>query len=112
MAEKSTTTIDVKRPVVTLINVYEVETDKQAQLVQHLAEATEKVLRRKPGFVSVSIHRSLDGTRVANYTQWASKDDFDRLLKDPEAQVQMKQFAEIAKSVSPTLYQVSSVHAK
>jgi quinol monooxygenase YgiN len=47
---------------------------------------------------------------VANYAQWESKEDFDRMLKSPEAQAQMKQFAALAKSVSPVLYRVSSVH--
>lgn len=112
MPGKKTTTIDAESGVVTLINVYEVAPDQQAELSQLLAEATEKVMRHQPGFVSVSIHRSFDGNRVANYAQWASKEDFDRMLKHPEALAQMKRFASIAKSVSPVLYEVSSVHGR
>jgi heme-degrading monooxygenase HmoA len=110
MDSKKTTTIDAKSAVVTLINVYEVEPERQAELTRLLSEATEKVMRRQQGFVSVNIHSSFDGTRVANYSQWASKEDFDRMLKSPEAQGQMKQFAAVAKSVSPALYRVNSVH--
>jgi len=106
------TTIDADSGVLTLINVYEVEPERQAELAERLAEATETVMRRLPGFVSVNIHRSLDGNRVANYAQWASKEDFDRMLKSPEAQAEMKRFAAIAKSVSPALYAVSSVHGR
>lgn len=112
MASKKTATIDADGAVVTLINVYEVAPERQAELAVLLAEATEKVIRHLPGFVSVNINRSLDRTRVVNYAQWASKDDFDRMLKSPEAQAQMKQFAAVAKSVSPMLYQVSSVHLR
>ncbi len=112
MTAKKTAIIDPESSGVTLINVYEVEPERQRELTQLLAEATEKVMRHLPGFISVNIHRSLDGTRVANYAQWTSKEDFDRMLKNPEAQGQMKQFAAIAKSVSPVLYQVSSVHAR
>jgi len=104
------TTIDPQRPVVTLINVYEVAPERQAELAQLLADATEKVMRHQTGFVSVNIHRSIDGTRVVNYAQWASKEDFERMLTSPEAQGQIKQFAALAKSVSPAVYQVSSVH--
>jgi hypothetical protein len=50
--------------------------------------------------------------RVANYTQWASKEDFDRMLTSPEAQGQMKKFAAIVKSVSRALYLVSSIHIR
>lgn len=109
MTSKKTATIDAANAVVTLINVYEVAPERQAELAQLLADATEEVMRHLPGFVSVSIHRSFDGTRIVNYAQWASKEDFDRLFKDPQAQSQMKQFAAVAKSVSPALYQVSSV---
>jgi heme-degrading monooxygenase HmoA len=110
VATEPVTTIDPKRPLLTLINVYEVAPEKQNELVQRLADATEKVMRHQPGFVSVNIHRSIDGTRVVNYAQWASKQDFERMMKSPEAQGQIKEFATLAKSVSPAVYQVSSVH--
>jgi quinol monooxygenase YgiN len=112
MTGKKATTIDAQSNVVTLINVYEVEPGKQAELAALLAEATEKVMRHQPGFVSVNIHISFDGSRVVNYAQWASKEDFERLMKNPEAQMHMKKFAAIAKSVAPALYQVSSVHVR
>lgn len=110
MASRKAASIDAESTVVTLINVYEVERERQAELAGLLAEATEKVMRHQPGFVSVNIHCSFDGARVVNYAQWASKDDFDRLMKSPEAQMQMKQFAAVAKSVTPALYRVNSVH--
>lgn len=112
MISKKTATIDAQDAGVTLINVYEVEPEKQAELASLLSDATEKVMRHQPGFVSVSIHSSFDGTRIANYAQWASKEDFDRMVKSPEAQAQMKRFAALAKSVSPALYKVNSVHTR
>jgi len=110
VASDRVTIIDPNRPLLTLINVYEVAPGKQAELVQLLADATEKVMRHQPGFVSVNIHRSIDGTRVVNYAQWASKEDFERMMKSPGAQGQIKQLAALAKSVSPALYEVSSIH--
>jgi quinol monooxygenase YgiN len=101
--------IDPARAVLTMINVYEVAPEKQAELVRLLGEATEKTMRQQPGFVSVSIHRSVDGSRVVNYAQWESKEDFERMLQSPEAQGQIRQFAALAKSVSPAVYLVSSV---
>lgn len=96
---------------VTLINVYEVELEKQADLVRLLSEVTETIIRRQPGFVSVSIHSSLDGKRVVNYAQWASKEDFEGFMKRPEIQEQLKRFAALAKAISPGLYKVNAVHA-
>lgn len=105
-------TIVVEEALVTLINVYEVAPERQAELARLLADVTERVMRRLPGFVSVSVHCSLDGTRVVNYAQWASREAFDQMLRSPEAQKELKQLAAVAKSVAPALYEVRSVHTK
>ena len=31
-------------------------------------------MARQPGFVSISLHRSLDGHRIVNYIQWENRD--------------------------------------
>jgi Antibiotic biosynthesis monooxygenase len=62
MARSPVATIDPTRPIVTLINVYEVAKEKQAELAQMLADATDNVMRRQAGFVSANIHSSVDGT--------------------------------------------------
>lgn len=112
MADKTTATIDAQAERLTLINVYEVEPEKQAELAKALTEATESTIRHQPGFISVSIHSSFDGQKVANYAQWASKEHFEGFMKKPETQEQLKQFAGLAKSVAPSLYKVNSVLAE
>jgi antibiotic biosynthesis monooxygenase (ABM) superfamily enzyme len=56
---------------ITQINVFTVAPEKQQELVDLLTEATA-FASSLPGWISASIHRSLDGTRVVNYAQ--SKD--------------------------------------
>ena len=103
------TTIRPGADPVTLINVFTVEPDVQQQLVDLLDEATEQVMRHRPGFVSANIHASLDGTRVANYAQWQRKEDVEAMLGDPDAQPHMRAAAALA-SYEPALYRVASVH--
>jgi len=112
MAEKKIASIDQQAKILTLINVYEVEPDKQAELVKALSESTENTIRQQPGFVSVCLHSSLDGKKVVNYAQWASKEHFEGFMKRPETQEQLKRFAALAKSVAPSLYKVDAVHAE
>lgn len=95
---------------VTLINVYEVAPERQAELVDLLGEVTKAEIQARPGFLSVCIHRSLDGTRVVNYAQWASKAHFDQMLRDPAAQAQFRRLASVAKGVAPVLYEVAAIH--
>jgi heme-degrading monooxygenase HmoA len=66
-------------------------------------------MKELPGFVSANLHKSLDGTRVANYAQWRSWEDFEAMLKNPEAAMHIKEAAEIAEKFEQHLYEVSFV---
>lgn len=112
MANTKNASIDPQASFLTLINVYEVEPDKQADLVKALSESTESTIRHQPGFISVCIHSSFDGKKVVNYAQWASKDHFEAFMKRSDTQEQLKRFAGIAKSVAPSLYKVDAVHVR
>lgn len=112
MAHRTTATIAAEEPYLTLINLYEVEADKQADLARLLSKVTETTIRHEPGFVSVSVHCSLDGTKVVNYAQWISKEQFEAFMRKPETREQLKRFEALSKSVSPALYKVNSVHAE
>jgi heme-degrading monooxygenase HmoA len=98
-------TIDKARKVTTLINVFTVAPEKQSELAELLVRATDKTMRHLPGFVSASIHRSFDGTKVINYAQWRSKADFAALQNNPEAQPHMRAAAELA-SFEPIVCEV------
>lgn len=100
------TRISRNNGVATLINVFAVEPEDQVRLVELLEEATEKVMRGLPGFVSANIHRSLDGTRVVNYAQWESREAFETMLENPEAAAHMQEAAGIAQWFEPHLYEV------
>jgi heme-degrading monooxygenase HmoA len=95
---------------VTLINVFTVAAEDQQRLVDLLVRATGAVMAERQGYVSANIHRSLDGTRVTNYAQWRSREDFEAMLRDPEAVVHMREAEKIAVSYEPHLYEVVFAH--
>jgi quinol monooxygenase YgiN len=99
-------TINKGSDVLTLVNVFTVEPSKQDELVQVLTDATEQTMKHLPGFVSANIHRSLDGTRVVNYAQWASVAAFEAMQKDPKAGPHMKAAAGLAR-FEPILCEVA-----
>ena len=80
----------------TLINVFTVAPENQQKLIDILIDATRKTMGQMPGFVSANIHRSRDGVRVVNYAQWASKEAFETMTRDPRAQEHMKLIGDIA----------------
>jgi quinol monooxygenase YgiN len=69
---------------VTMINVFTVPPAECERLIEILADGIQRTTSRQPGFISATIHASLDGTRVANYTQWESRAAYERLFRDPE----------------------------
>jgi quinol monooxygenase YgiN len=73
-----------KSSVVTLINVFTVEPVNQARLIELLTKATEVSVRQAQGFISASLHRSTDGTRVTMYAQWRSQEDYQAMRQNPE----------------------------
>ena len=104
------TTIDVDAPVVTLVNVFTVHPDRQEELVSALDRSSREVFLDVPGFVSANLHRSLDGTRVVNYAQWADERAFAAMQERPEIRAHMAEIAAIADGFEPHLYAVAAVH--
>ena|SRR4029077_21012439 len=100
------TTIATDQDLITLVNVFTVEPERQAALVDLLADATTAVINRFPGYVSANIHRSLDGAKVVNYAQWLRADDYEAMLADPVVQQHISHAAATANSLEPHLYRV------
>jgi quinol monooxygenase YgiN len=94
---------------VTLVNVFSVEPAVQQELVDVLTEGAEKVVRHRPGFISVNILASVDGTRVVNYAQWSSLDAVQETMRDPGAQAFAKRAGALA-TPDPHPYRVVAVH--
>lgn len=99
-------TIEKGNNLLTLINVFTVEPEKQQKLITLLIEATEQAMKHMPGFVSANIHRSLDGNKVVNYAQWESMAAFEAMRKNPNAIPHMQAAAALAQ-FEPILCEVS-----
>lgn len=104
-------TISPGRKLVTLINVFTVEPANQQQLLELLARATETSVRNAPGFISASLHRSLDGTKVAMYAQWRSVADYQAMRENPTAPPYLQQALTIAKFY-PGMYDVVEMFSR
>jgi quinol monooxygenase YgiN len=91
--------------VIILINVFTVEPANQPRLVELLTEATEVSVRHAPGFVSASLHRSTDGTKVTMYAQWRSIEAYQAMRQDPTPLPFFQEALTIA-TFEPGIYEV------
>ena len=65
--------IRIDNQPVTQITIIEAGPGSQAQALSLMTERA-RFMARQPGFISISLHRSLDGRRIVNYIQWQSRD--------------------------------------
>ncbi|GHO72820.1 antibiotic biosynthesis monooxygenase [Ktedonobacter sp. SOSP1-85] len=92
--------------LVTLINVFETKPELQQELIDAWVRFVESV-KEEPGLIGTALHRSIDGTRVVNYAQWRSKEDFESFVK--KYREQMEAHRPLAERVDPHLYEVISL---
>ena len=69
--------------MITLINVFTVAPANQQRLIDLLIRATDEFVRHAPGFLSSTLHRSLDGTKVTMYAQWSIREAYEAMRGDP-----------------------------
>jgi len=99
------TVISKQKKCVTLINVFTTEPANQHKLVELLTHVTEKFVCQAKGFISASLHRSMDGTKVTMYSQWHSMEDYQSIR---EGLAQLPYFTEALKiaKFEPGIYEV------
>jgi quinol monooxygenase YgiN len=61
------------------------------------------LLRAKPGFISMTLHSSVDGKRIAVYARWASQAALHDAISDPAAIAAHDRMAQIG-TPDGTLY--------
>src|SRR5436853_4019322 len=93
---------------VTQITVIEAEPEQQQEALSLMAERA-RFMARQPGFISVSLHRSLDGRRIVNYIQWQSRDLLQSAHQSPEFRREWGHFDQLTDEIDPHLYEVAHV---
>jgi heme-degrading monooxygenase HmoA len=99
------TEIRKNNAVCTQITTVKLPPGKQDEVLNLMIERA-RFMATQPGFVSVNLHRSKDGTHVVNYIQWASLDKLEAAHHSPEFRKKWPQFGELANEIEPCLYDV------
>ena len=95
----------------TQITVVETEPGKQAEALSVMTERA-RFMARQPGFVSISVHRSLDQRRIVNYIQWESREQLQSAHKSPEFRKEWTHFDKVTDEIDPHFYEVVHVEER
>lgn len=100
--------IDAARQPVTQITIVESEPGKQDEALA-LMKKRAHFMARQPGFVSISLHRSLDGRRIVNYIQWQNRQLLESAHKSSEFRQAWDRLDALTDDIEPNLYEVAEV---
>ena len=98
--------INRNAPPVTQITIVEPESGHQEEALALMRERA-RFMARQPGFISISLHRSLDGKRIVNYIQWESRELLHKAHEAPEFRKEWRKFDRINDQIDPHLYEVA-----
>jgi quinol monooxygenase YgiN len=73
---------DIDSKLVTIC-IFKVQAEREEELMAVLRNATRETVCCAPGFVSATLHRSLDRRQIALYARWDSVDAYEALRADP-----------------------------
>ena len=96
--------------IVTQITTVKLPPDNEKEVLDLMAERA-RFMATQPGFVSVSLHRSQDGSHVVNYVQWTNREKLAAAHHSPEFRKKCPRLGELAKEIEPCLYDVVHVEA-
>jgi heme-degrading monooxygenase HmoA len=96
--------------LVTQITTVKVPPDNQSEVLQLMTERA-RFMATQPGFISVSLHRSEDGSHVVNYVQWKDRRQLETAHHSPEFRKKWPRFGQLIEEAEPCLYEVAHVEA-
>ena len=76
--------IEKNNGLYTIILNFDTKPESQQEQLDALIKFFESVVSRQPGLVSTNFHKSLDGTKILNYAQWESKEDWKNAIHDKD----------------------------
>ena len=92
--------ISLDDKLTSVILIFQVDPKNQTNLIDATIENSVKVMEKKQGFVSTTLHRSFDGTSVVNYSQWENRKSYEEAINflNPEEVQTGEKIFDIAES--------------
>ena len=90
----------------TVITTFEMTPGTAQDLMDALSSAYAEFISKQPGFIGAGLHINDAQTRIANYSQWERREDFQAMLRSAEMRERNRKIHEMCKSFEPVMYDV------
>ncbi len=94
----------------TVLTTFEVTPGTAQDLMDALQSAYAEFISKQPGFIAAGLHVNDAQTRIANYSQWKKREDFQAMLRTPEMRERNRVINELCKSFEPVMYDVAAIY--
>ena len=91
----------------TVITTFDVTPGTCQDLLDELKAAYDQFISKQPGFIAAALHVNDAQTRIANYSQWSKREDFQAMLRTDEMRARNRKINELCRSFEPVMYEVA-----
>lgn len=101
-------TISKDQACQTVITTFEMTPGTCQDLLDALTDAYASFISKQPGFISAGLHVNDAQTRIANYSQWERREDFQAMLRSDEMRKRNRHISELCTRFEPVMYEVTA----
>ncbi|MGR3713476.1 MAG: antibiotic biosynthesis monooxygenase family protein [Shimia sp.] len=91
----------------TVITTFEMTPGTCQDLLDALTDAYKTFISKQPGFIAAGLHVNDAQTRIANYSQWQRREDFQAMLRTEEMRERNRRINLLCRSFEPVMYDVA-----
>lgn len=91
----------------TVITTFDTTPGMCQDLLEALQSAYAECISKQAGFIAAGLHVNDAQTRIANYSQWRRREDFQAMLRTAEMRERNRKINELCKSFEPVMYDVA-----
>ena len=102
--------IDAEAKCQTVITTFECSPGTCADLLDALRSAYDDFISKQPGFISAGLHVNDAQCRIANYSQWERREDFQAMLRTEEMRKRNREINKLCSRFEPVMYEVAEVY--
>ncbi len=94
----------------TVITTFEMTPGTCQDLLDALTDAYDQFISKQPGFIAAGLHVNDAQTRIANYSQWRRREDFQAMLRSDEMRERNRKINQLCRSFEPVMYDVMQAY--
>ncbi|MBO6899342.1 MAG: antibiotic biosynthesis monooxygenase [Shimia sp.] len=94
----------------TVITTFEMTPGTCQDLLDALTDAYDNFISKQAGFISAGLHVNDAQTRIANYSQWRRREDFQAMLRTAEMRERNRKINQLCRSFEPVMYDVMKTY--